>query len=271
MGEEPPGPRRHALPAAPDGQLRLGHGDRPLDLHRLQRLRDRLPGREQHPRRRQGAGPARPRDALDPRRPLLRGRPREPRARSTSRCPACTARTRRARSVCPVGGDGAQRRGPQRDGLQPLRRHAVLLEQLPVQGAALQLLPLRGLHDRDPQDGAQPRGHGAQPRASWRSARYCVQRINAARIAAEKENRPIRDGEIVHGLPAGLPGARRSSFGDLDDPESRVSKAQGRAAQLRPPRPSSARARGRRTSPRCRTRNPALGGAREKPEGGHGA
>ena len=36
---------------------------------------------------------------------------------------------------------------------------------------------------------------------------YCVQRINRARYAAEKENRPIRDGEIVHGLPAGLPGA----------------------------------------------------------------
>ena len=45
----------------------------------------------------------RPRDALDPHRPLLRGRPdRRPRGRTTSRCPACTARTRPASSVCPV-------------------------------------------------------------------------------------------------------------------------------------------------------------------------
>ena len=40
----------------------------------------------------------------------------------------------------PGGGDGAQRRRAERDGLQPLRRHAVLLEQLPVQGAPVQLL-----------------------------------------------------------------------------------------------------------------------------------
>ena len=49
----------------------LGHGDRPDRLHRLQRLRRRLPGGEQHPGRRQGAGAARPRDALAPHRPLL--------------------------------------------------------------------------------------------------------------------------------------------------------------------------------------------------------
>ena len=36
--------------------LRVGHGDRPDRLHRLQRLRRRLPGGEQHPGRRQGAG-----------------------------------------------------------------------------------------------------------------------------------------------------------------------------------------------------------------------
>ena len=45
-------------------QAQVGHGDRPDDLHRLQRLRGRLPGGEQHPRRRQGAGRRRPRDAL---------------------------------------------------------------------------------------------------------------------------------------------------------------------------------------------------------------
>ena len=43
------------------------------------------------------------------------------------------------RAGLPGRGDGAQRRGAERDGLQPLRRHPVLLEQLPVQGPALQL------------------------------------------------------------------------------------------------------------------------------------
>ena len=37
-------------------RLRLGDGDRSQRLHRLQRLRRRLPGGEQHPRRRQGRG-----------------------------------------------------------------------------------------------------------------------------------------------------------------------------------------------------------------------
>ena len=38
-----------------------------------------------------------PRDALDPRRPLLRRRSRQPASRTTSRCPACSARTRPAK------------------------------------------------------------------------------------------------------------------------------------------------------------------------------
>ena len=42
--------------------------------------------------------------------------------------------------VCPVFAAVPQRRGPQRADLQPLRRHALLLQQLPLQGAALQLV-----------------------------------------------------------------------------------------------------------------------------------
>ena len=38
---------------------------------------------------------------------------------------------------------------------------------------------------------------------------YCVQRINNARIEAEKQNRPIRDGEIVTACEASCPSARR--------------------------------------------------------------
>ena len=53
---------------------RVGHGHRPQHLRRLQRLHRRLPGGEQHPHRRQVPGHARPRDALDPHRPLFRQR-----------------------------------------------------------------------------------------------------------------------------------------------------------------------------------------------------
>ena len=46
-------------------------------------------------------------------------------------------RKRAVRAGLPGGRDGAQRRRPERHGLQPLRWHAVLLEQLPLQGAAI--------------------------------------------------------------------------------------------------------------------------------------
>jgi Fe-S-cluster-containing dehydrogenase component len=52
---------------------------------------------------------------------------------------------------------------------------------------------------------------------------YCVQRINNARIEAEKQNRPIRDGEIVTACQASCP-AEAIVFGNINDPNSRVAK-----------------------------------------------
>ncbi|HWA87737.1 MAG TPA: hydrogenase, partial [Opitutus sp.] len=52
---------------------------------------------------------------------------------------------------------------------------------------------------------------------------YCVQRINAGRIAAEKENRRVRDGEIRTACQQACP-VEAIVFGDLNDPHSRVNQ-----------------------------------------------
>ncbi|MGB9465588.1 MAG: TAT-variant-translocated molybdopterin oxidoreductase [Candidatus Acidiferrum sp.] len=52
---------------------------------------------------------------------------------------------------------------------------------------------------------------------------YCVQRINNARIEAEKQNRPIGDGEIVTACESACP-AQAIVFGNANDANSRVAK-----------------------------------------------
>jgi molybdopterin-containing oxidoreductase family iron-sulfur binding subunit len=52
---------------------------------------------------------------------------------------------------------------------------------------------------------------------------YCVQRIQNAKIQSELEDRKLRDGEVVTACQAVCP-TEAIVFGDINDPNSRVSK-----------------------------------------------
>jgi molybdopterin-containing oxidoreductase family iron-sulfur binding subunit len=54
---------------------------------------------------------------------------------------------------------------------------------------------------------------------------YCVQRISAAKIDADKENRPVRDGEIQTACQQACP-ASAITFGNINDKQSKVAKLQ---------------------------------------------
>jgi molybdopterin-containing oxidoreductase family iron-sulfur binding subunit len=53
---------------------------------------------------------------------------------------------------------------------------------------------------------------------------YCVQRIAAARIEAEKDGRPVRDGEVLTACQSACP-ANAIVFGDMNDPVSKIAAA----------------------------------------------
>jgi hypothetical protein len=203
-------------------------------VHRLQRLRGGLPVGEQHPGGRQASRSSRvarctgsastatsPGDGST-----------NPRSRPAGRLPAL--RERAVRAGVPGGGHGTRRRGPQRHGLQPLHRHPLLRQQLPVQGAALQLLQLpqgpRGRAEQGAQAAFNPEVTVRVPRRDGEVHVLRAAHPERQDRGQEREGATLADGEIVTACQDGVPdrGDRVRRSGRQEQPRVKL-RADGRS------------------------------------------
>ncbi len=151
----------------------------------------------------------RPRDAVDPDRPLLRGTAGAPDSPEPARL-LHALREGALRGRLPGRGHDAQRGRSQRDDLQPLRRDEVLLQQLPVQGAAVQLLRVQR-EPEAPRDGAPREPRRDRPDARRHGEVHLLRAADQPGPDRRREGEPAGEGRRDrHRLPAGLPdgGAR---------------------------------------------------------------